>query len=256
MTRSIADWGGNIAAFILVIVFNVLASSLPLGGQTTGQVSAKYPSLFVPAGYVFSIWGLIYLGLTAFVIYQALPAQRSSRKLASITPLFVTNCIANALWLVAWHYEQLVLSALLMIAILITLVLIYRRLDIGRVRVSSAERWCVYLPFSIYTGWITVATIANLSALQYASGWDDFGVDAVTWTILKIAVAATIAARMLFLRRDFAYVLVICWASAGIAVKQVTAPAVVGAATAAAAVGVMLILSAFLSRPTDRPAPG
>ncbi|MBT8442976.1 MAG: tryptophan-rich sensory protein [Gammaproteobacteria bacterium] len=255
MTRSIADRGGNIAAFILVILFNVLANSLPLGGQTTGQVSAKYPSLFVPATYVFSIWGLIYLGLTAFVIYQALPAQRSNQRLASITPLFIANCIANALWLVAWHYDQLVLSALLMIAILITLVLIYRRLDIGRAQVSSAERWLVHMPFSIYTGWITVATIANLSAVQYASGWDDVGVDSVTWTIFKIAVAATIAARILFQRRDFAYVLVICWASAGIAVKQVTAPAVVGAATTAAAVGIMLILSVFLSRPNDSTAP-
>jgi len=249
MTRSVLDRGGNIVAFVLVIAFNGLANALPLGGQTTGEVSAKYPSLFVPASYVFSIWGLIYLGLTAFVIYQALPAQRSSRTLASITPLFVTNCVANALWLVAWHYDQLVLSALLMIAILITLVLIYRRLDIGRASISSAERWLVHLPFSIYTGWITVATIANLSAVQYANGWDDVGVDAVTWTLFKLAVAVTIAARMLFLRRDIAYVLVICWASAGIAVKQVGAPAVVGAATTAAAVGIMLILSDFLSRP-------
>ncbi|MFW2403922.1 MAG: tryptophan-rich sensory protein [Gammaproteobacteria bacterium] len=248
MTRSVFDWGGNIAAFVLVIAFNGLASSLPLGGQTTGEVSAKYPSLFVPASYVFSIWGLIYLGLTAFVIYQALPAQRSSRTLAGITPLFVTNCIANALWLVAWHYDQLVLSALLMIAILITLVLIYRRLDIGHASAPGAERWLVHLPFSIYTGWITVATIANLSAVQYAFGWDDVGIDAVTWTIIKLAVAATIAAQVLFQRRDIAYVLVICWASAGIAVKQAETPAVVGAATTTAAVGIMLILSAFLSR--------
>jgi hypothetical protein len=254
MRRSIIDWGGNIVALALVLGFNGLANSLPLGGQTTGQVSAKYPALFVPAGYVFSIWGLIYTGLIAFTIFQALPSQRQNQRLASITPLFIANCVANSVWLVAWHYDQLLLSLILMIAILISLVLIYRRLDIGVAAVPPAERWLVQVPFSIYTGWITVATIANLSAVQYATGWDDAGVDAVTWTIFKIAIAGAIAATILFRRRDVAYVLVIVWASAGIAVKQVTAPAVIGAATAAAALGVLLILAEFLSR-SGRSAP-
>ena len=246
--RSIADWGGVIVAFAFVIVVNGLANSLPLGGQTTGQVSAKYPSLFVPASYVFSIWGLIYTGLIAYVVYQALPAQRQNQRLADIAPLFVVNCVANAIWLVAWHYDQLVASFLLMLAILASLVAIYRRLGIGRAEAPIAERWLVRLPFSIYTGWITVATIANFSAVQYARGWDDLGVDAVTWTTFKIALAGTIAATILFRRRDIAYVLVIVWASAGIAVKQVTAPAVVGAATAAAALGILLIFAEVLSR--------
>lgn len=248
MTRKLIERGGNVLAFALVIVFNGLANSLPLGGQTTGEVSAKYPSLFVPAGYVFSIWGLIYTGLLAFVIYQALPSQRQNRRLARIAPWFVANCVANALWLLAWHYDQLLLSLLLMLAILVTLVAIYRSLAHGRLFASTVERVAVDLPFSIYTGWITVATIANLSAVQYAGGWDNVGVDAVTWTVFKLACAGAIAATVLFRRRDVAYVLVVAWAGAGIAVKQATTPAVAGAATVVAMLCVLLILAEFASR--------
>jgi hypothetical protein len=248
MDRRITDWGGNAVALAVLLVFNGLANSLPLGGQTTGQVSAKYPSLFVPAGYVFAIWGLIYVGLIAYVIYQALPAQRDNPRLASISQPFVANCIANALWLVAWHYDQLGLSVTLMVAILVTLILIYRRLDIGRAGVSAAERWFVHVPFSIYTGWITVATIANLSALQWSAGYANAFVDETVWTVFKIAVAGATAATLLFRRRDVAYLLVVVWASAGIAVKQVTAPAVIGAATTAAALGVLLICLELLTR--------
>ena len=248
MNRSIADWGGNIIAFVLVIVVNAMANGVPLGGQTTGEISAKYPSLFTPAGYVFGIWGLIYLGLTAFVIWQALPAQRSNERLAAIRIPFVASCAFNAIWIFMWHYDLLVLSLVLMLGILASLVTIYRKLNIPLSDASSAERWFVHLPFSIYTGWITVATIANTSALQIDRGWDDFGFDAVTWTIIKIAVAGTIAATVLFRRRDVAFVLVAVWASAGIAVKQAATPSVAGAATVIALLGVGLVASEFLSR--------
>lgn len=249
MNRSISDWGANILALALLLVVNGLANSLPLGGRTTGEVSASYPSLIVPAGYVFSIWGLIYLTLIAFVIWQALPAQRSNEKLAGISLLFIANCAANAVWLFTWHYDLIPLSLLLMLGVLGTLVQIYRKLGIGAGPVSPAERWFAHLPFSIYTGWITVATIANFSAVQTGQGWDDLVFNAVTWTLLKIAVAGAIAATVLFRRHDVAYVLVIVWASIGINVKQVATPAVAGAAAALAALAGLLIVIELLTRP-------
>jgi benzodiazapine receptor len=248
MNRSIADWGGNILAFVLVIVVNGMANGVPLGGQTTGEISAKYPSLFTPAGYVFSIWGLIYLGLLIFVIWQALPEQRTNKNLAAIRIPFLINCASNAIWIFMWHYDLLVLSLVLMFGILGSLIQIYRTLNIGLSNAPAAERWIAHLPFSIYTGWITVATIANLSAFQISQGWDDLGFDAVTWTIIKIAIAGTVAATVLFRRRDIAFMLVAVWASAGIAAKHSGIPMVAGAASVIAILGLLLIASEFISR--------
>ena len=188
MERSATDRVGNVAALVIVLIVNGLASGLPLGGQTTGQVSAKYPSLFTPAGFTFAIWGIIYLSLIAFVIYQALPGQRNSQTIAKITPLFVVNCMSNAAWIFAWHYDFLWLSLLLMVVTLLTLVQIYRLLSAAGEPDSITEWLCLRLPFALYTGWITVATIANISVLQTANGWDDAGLSAVDWTLLKLAM--------------------------------------------------------------------
>ncbi len=241
MQRSLRDWGGNVAAFILVIAVNALANGLPVGGQTTGQVSAKYPSLFTPSGFTFAIWGLIYLGLAGFVVWQALPAQRNSRTLASISPLFIANCIANAAWIFVWHYEQLLLSVVLMIAILITLIQIYRILDGSRAVASPVKSVFLFLPFSLYTGWITVATIANLSALQTGMDWDNAWLSAIDWTLLKLAVAGAIGATVIIRKGDIAYGLVIAWAAVGIATKQIATPEVAGAAATLYGVALLLV---------------
>jgi len=254
MNRSIADWGGNILAFVLVIVVNGMANGIPLGGQTTGEISAKYPSLFTPAGYVFSIWGLIYLGLLIFVIWQALPEQRANQNLAAIRIPFLISCASNAIWIFMWHYDLLVLSLVLMLCILGSLIRIYRTLNIGLSNAPAAERWIAHLPFSIYTGWITVATIANLSAFQISQGWDDLGFDAVTWTIIKIALAGAIAATVLFRRRDVTFVLVVVWAAVGITVKHLITPMVAGAAAALAIAATLLIVAEFVTRPRSRQA--
>jgi len=248
MNRSIADWGCNIVAFVIVIFVNGMANGVPLGGQTTGEISAKYPSLFTPAGYVFGIWGVIYLGLAIFVVWQALPKQRTNQNLAAISIPFILSCACNALWIFAWHYDFLLLSMVLMLGILMSLVLVYRALNIGVSNAVRAEKWLVHLPFSIYTGWITVATIANLSAVQIDRGWDDLLFTATTWTIIKIAIAGSIAVTVLFRRRDVAFVVVAVWASAGIAVKHEAVPSVAGAATVIALLGILLVATEALTR--------
>ncbi len=228
--RTVADWGGNIAALIVVLVVNALSGAVPLNNQTMPEISAKYPSLFTPAGFTFSIWGLIYLSLIAFVIYQALPAQRGDAGIARISAWFKLNCLANALWIFAWHYDQLLLSLALMLVILASLVVIYRRLGIVDSGQGRAQRWLVQFPFGLYTGWITVATIANLSALQIGYGWDDLWLSAADWTFLKLAVAGAIAAMVVLRRGDPVFILVVAWAAYGISVKQAGTPAVAGAA--------------------------
>lgn len=248
MQRTSRDWIGNIVAFVSVIVVNGMANGIPLNGQNTGEVSAKYPSLFTPAGFTFSIWGLIYLALAAFVVYQALPAQRSNQTLAKIGPLFIVNCIANAVWIFVWHYDLLWLSLLLMGAILLTLVQIYRTLLTAGPAGSKAEWLFLHLPFSLYTAWISVASIANLSCVQIAMGWDNTGISAVDWTLLKLAVAGAIGAAVILRLRDIPFVLVIAWAAYGIASRQIETPEVFGAAATLSLLAVILAAAEVIRR--------
>ena len=232
MQRQATDWAGNIAALLIVISVNALANILPIAGKMTGDISAKYTSLFTPAGFTFGIWSVIYVALIVFVIYQALPAQRQSRTLADVGSYFRIGCAANTVWIFAWHYEWLVPSLLLMLVLLVTLIFIYRDLGIVNPGASRGERWLVQLPFGLYLGWIAVATIANVSVVQSALGWNDLWFDETTWTQAKLAVAAAVAGFVIFTRRDIVFTLVVAWAAFGISVGQAGAPAVSGAATA------------------------
>lgn len=230
MQRSLADRAGNIGAFALAILVNILSNALPINGQSMPEISAKYPSLFTPAGFTFSIWGVIYLALLVFVVWQALPGQRDNALVARISPWFKVNCVANASWLVAWHYDQLVLAMILMLVILVTLVQIYRMLVVAVDAVPPLQHLTLYLPFSLYIGWISVATIANASIIQNARGWDDAFIGAVHWALLKLAVAGAVGATMVLRFRDIAFALAIAWAAFGISVMQSGSPAVSGAA--------------------------
>lgn len=252
MPRPLSDWGGNIAAFILVIVFNILSNALPINGQTMPEISAKYPSLFTPAGFTFSIWGVIYLALLLFVVYQALPSQRNSEIISGISRLFQINCVANASWIVAWHYDLLNISFLIMLVLLVTLILIYRAL-LGAVgHASLSQHLLLHFPFSLYTGWVTLATIANISAVQTGNGWDNIALTAVSWTLLKLALAGTIGATMVLRYGDAVFVLVVAWAAYGISIKQSATPIVYGAATTLSLLALMLAAVEGISRLRQR----
>lgn len=209
-----------VTGLAVTLLVNILANVLPIAGRTTGEVSDSYPVLFTPAGYVFSIWSLIYLGLLAYAIYQISPAQRQEARLTAIAPWFVASCAFNSLWIVAWHYGALALSVILMLGLLLSLIVIYLRLGINLIRVRGADWWVVNLPFRLYLGWIIVATVANLTVFLYSLGWDRWGLSEVLWTILMMAAAALIGLALLRLRRDTVAAMVVIWALLGIALKQ------------------------------------
>jgi hypothetical protein len=205
---------------IATIVVNGLATGLPLNGQTTGEISDSFEVFFVPAGYVFSIWGLIYLGLIAYAVYQALPAQADNQGLRRIGVPFTISSLANMAWIFLWHYEQFPLTLVAMLTLLISLIVIYLRLDIGRAEVSTAERWSVHVPFSIYLGWITVATIANVTSLLDYLNWSGWGISPEVWAVIMLIAGLAIALAMSLTRGDIAYLLVLIWAFIGIAMKH------------------------------------
>lgn len=215
---SVRQWI-TIFTFIIMIAANVLADALPINGQSTAAISNNFNVVFVPAGYVFSIWGIIYLALLAFTIFQALPSQKTNPTLRKIGYLFSASNLLNAAWIVLWHYNLYVLTMLVMIALLVVLIAIYLRLDIGKSKVSRSENWLVHVPFSIYLGWITVATIANATALLKYLGWNGFGISGEIWTVILLVVGVVLAGILSWTRRDIAYALVLVWAFIGIAVK-------------------------------------
>ncbi len=238
-----------IALVIATIVVNGLASALPLNGQTTGEISDSFDVFFVPAGYVFSIWGIIYLGLVAYAAYQAFPAQAHNRDLRRIGLPFIVSSLANIAWILLWHYEFFPLTVLVMLVLLVSLIAIYLILGIGRKQVSSGMRWLVHLPFSIYLGWITVATIANVTALLAYWNWDGWGVSPETWTLIMLAVATIVGGLVSFTRGDIAYAAVLIWAFSGIAVKHSDTSAVATAAWAATgATALLLVVGAYMHR--------
>lgn len=209
-----------------VLAVNGLANALPLNGQRTGEISDRFDVYFVPAGYVFSIWGLIYLGLLAYSIYQVMPSQRENPRLQRTGWLYVLSCAANIAWLFLWHYEVFTFTLLAMGILLLSLIAIYLLLDTGRSRVSAAETWLVRVPFSIYLGWITVATIANVTSLLDYLSWGGWGISPEAWTILMLLVGTLIASAVSITRGDVAYIAVIIWAFVGIAVKHSDTPLV------------------------------
>lgn len=242
----------TVMATIVTLSVNALANIVPINGLNTAEISNRFPVFFVPAGYVFSIWGVIYLGLIAFAVYQALPAQRENPHSRSIGWLFILSCVANSVWIFLWHYELFPLTVPVMLVLLACLIVIYLRLNIGRREVSIAERWCVHIPFSIYLGWITVATIANVTDLLYYLGWDGFGISPQVWAVIMLVAATLIASAVSATRRDVAFIAVIVWAFVGIMVKQADAPLVATTAGMTAALVAAALVASFLARPMRR----
>ena len=211
----------NIVAFVLTVLVNGLAGSTTiLGGKNTAQISDANPTLITPAGYVFSIWGVIYILLGIFIVFQALPSEQGKDFQKRIGLLFVLSSLLNITWLFLWQFEYLSLSVVLMFLLLATLILTYMRLRIGKSVVSLREKLAVHVPFSVYLGWITIASIANVAVTLVSVNWDGFGISPETWATLIIIVALLITIIVTATRKDIAYGLVIIWALVGIAVKQ------------------------------------
>jgi translocator protein len=239
-----------LVTFLGTVTANGYASASAIGGRSTGEISDSFQNFFTPAGYVFSIWGVIYLSLLAFSIYQILPAQRENGRLRQIGWLFVLSNLFNGAWIFAWHYLLIPLSWLIMIGLLITLLVIYQRLGIGKRQARGAQLWLVNVPFSIYTAWITVATIANTTVLLQDLGFQGGPIAEPIWSAIVIVVGAAIAGYVVYTRRDIAFTGVILWAYAGIVVNYLDVNTVaITAGLMAVAVLIALIIGWFRNQP-------
>jgi hypothetical protein len=236
-------------SYVAMVALNALANIIPINGLNTGQISDSYPNLFAPAGITFSIWGVIYLLLAAFTLYYLglfrFGTEPNDDALTRIGIYFAASSIANAVWILAWHYLLIPVSMLLMLVILVCLAII--ALEIRERDLSSREKLFIALPFGVYFGWITVATIANATTLLVSLGFNGLGLSEQIWTAVVILVGLVIGMTTMLRNRDRAYGAVIVWAYAGIIIKHTAETGFAGqypAVIAAAAVSILVLLVA------------
>lgn len=217
------SYSRNIIVFlsiVLTIFINIIANILPFNEKYTWQISDSYPVLFIPAGYVFMIWGVIYVGLVAYGIYQITPEHRDSKIVQRLAPFSIVTSIANIGWIFCWHYLTPMFAAVPLVILLITLIMMYVIIKNEDPKKDDWFKWAVKIPTSIYLAWISVATISNLAIVLYTLEFNLFNIGDGAWAVIMIFVAAAIGAVVYMIEFDLAFVFVVIWALVGIAVKQ------------------------------------
>lgn len=249
-------------SFTFMLVMNVLATTLPLNGLATNDISDRYDTLFAPIGFTFAIWGLVYLLLSVYTIVQL---TKDNSLIRTITPWFIASNLLNGSWIVAWHYEQLWLSVIIITLLLWTLIKINKHTT--AFRTSAATTISIRIPFAGYFGWVTVATVANVSALLVQSGFKDgFVFSAEAWTIVILCVAVLIGSTTALINSSPAYSVVLVWAFWGILSRHLSEagwnqqyPSIISAVQILLAVLVLLTFVAFvrwLRQPVEKLATG
>ncbi|GAB3980683.1 hypothetical protein GCM10028806_48770 [Spirosoma terrae] len=254
-----------IVSIVLLIVMNYLSNIGVFGGSTNKDISDKYHTLITPAGYAFSIWGLIFLGLLAFAVYQATPKQRNNPRFRAIGGWVVLNAFCNAIWSPLFNREQIGLALVVILVMLFSLAVIEQRLlehlqvpflptdpdaSLPELPASVTETWLVRVPFSIYFGWLTVATILNVAVFLKATSFSLMGLAEQTWAIAILIVGLVVGAIVFNRYRSVAYILVFAWAYAAIAVEQAGNGQIPLIAGAGAIVAVLLAVIGLVSRKT------
>ena len=242
----------NVIGFLGTIVVNGLANALPINNKTTGELSDQYPNLFVPAGLTFSIWGLIYILLAIFVIYQVVVTFRKGEagldSFRKIGYLFFLSSLLNIGWIFAWQYEIVPLSLVIMLLLLGCLLAIYIKLSVGKKGPSIKEQYLVHLPFSVYLGWITIATIANVTALLVDLNWNRFGLSEQFWAVAVIVVGIAITLSVLLRRQDIYYSLVVDWALLGILIKRLADSVPIQSVIVVTIVGLVMVTAGIVAQ--------
>ncbi|MEK0313058.1 tryptophan-rich sensory protein [Cohnella sp. 56] len=226
----------NALAWVGVVAVNAAAATGALLGQSSGEISDKFPTLVTPAGYAFAIWSVIYLLALGYVVVAFLPSRRDDRTMRATAPWFFVSCLFNVGWLLVWHSERYTASAFVIACLLLTLIGLYAASrPAARAPRRSGDFFLIALPFSVYLGWVTVATIVNISVALRAAGWDGWGISDAAWAVSLILVAAILAVVAALKDGDPWFPLTVAWALIAIGVKQHPASQTVAIAAWAAA---------------------
>lgn len=241
----------TLVAVFSTLAVNALSNFFPPKGMNIGEIANTILGgvLITPANYAFAIWGVIYLALIAYSIYQFRPATQGSETLRQIDALLIVACAAQMIWVFLFTLRLFWLSVGAMVGILLALIGAYLQLSESRGHSSRNWRWFVQVPFSIYLGWISVATIVNVASALYSSGWNGWGLSDPVWTVVMLVIGAVVAAGIALRRADIAYVLVFVWAYSAIAIRQADSPAIWITAVILAIALLLLVGYAHLRHP-------
>jgi hypothetical protein len=213
----------NGVALIGTIIINYLSNTGIFNGNTMASVSDKYHNYFTPAGYAFSIWGLIYLGLLAFVIYQGRLVFKNVSDdwpVLQIGWWFIISCVVNSFWVIAWLYDYIGVSVILMLMLLGSLIkiILATRMELDDLPIKKIA--FVWWPFCLYSGWISVAWVADIAAWLTKIKWNGFGISEIVWTVIMIIVAGVINLFITWNRNMREFALAAAWALIAIAVEN------------------------------------
>ena len=250
---------GIVLGFIGTIVVNTLSSLGMINNTDPGTLSDEIPNYFVPAGITFAIWGVIYIGLAALAIYSTIALfkkkEEESYFLNKMGIEFIVASIANIAWIFLWHYQDktdpnkymVEFSLIAMVILLASLLTMYIRLKIGKSNVSRKEKWLIHIPISLYLGWITIATVANATAVIVDLSinkmlFSGYWLTEIYWTNFMLVIATIITLLMLFIRKDIAYSLIVIWAFVGIILKRTSVAPIELEIIVTSAIGISLIL--------------
>lgn len=238
-----------------MIAANALANILPINQLNTGQISAFYPNLFVPAGFTFSIWGIIYLLLINYTIsftYFTILSDKFLKVntyISSVNKWFLATCFLNASWILAWHYLWIWASVLIMLLFLSVLIYLFILGKKHQSLLNKTQSFLLYTPFIVYLGWISVATIANITALLVKTEWNGLGISPEIWSLIMMVTATILAIYFIFVEKTVSYSLVIMWALWGIrAARAVEHPFLSQAALGCLLLILIVLVSGFIKK--------
>lgn len=209
---------GVLLTYILMIIVNALANILPINGIGSGEVSDSYPNLFAPAGSTFAIWGVIYLLLGLYTLFQLGLMGKYNKAFNKIGIFMIATSLINSLWIFAWHYDFILVSLLLIVGLLSCLIFIHKEMQ--KHILTKKEVLFIKVPFNIYFGWITIATIANATTFLVSVHWSGWGIQEETWTVIMLIIGLLIAIRTILKYQMLSYGFVIIWAYYGIFLKH------------------------------------
>lgn len=245
----------TIVAILSAIGINALSNFFPINGLNIGEISNQVFAgvLVTPANYAFAIWGVIYLGILAFGIYQLLPNRRDHSRIQKLRFPIIGASIFQSFWIFQFQSRNYWASVILMIGILLSLITAFLASRQDGDRLSREEKWLIQIPFSIYLGWISVASIVNIASALYSNHWDGLGISPVIWTVLLSAMSTAIAVLIILRYKDIAFTSVILWALVAIAARQASQPTIL-ITTSVCAIGLalLILLTQLQSRPQLR----
>jgi hypothetical protein len=241
----------TLIAIFATLIVNILSNFFPPGGINIGEIANTILQgvLITPANYAFAIWGLIYLGLIAYSIYQFSPYQRGRSTIQQVNALVILASLAQILWVYLFTLQLFWLSVVAMLIILLPLIRTYLLLRSRRFPLSRERKWFAQIPFSIYLAWISVATIVNIASALYISGWNGWGINDSGWTAIMLIIGTVIAAIVAIQKSDFAFTLVYVWAYVAIALRHLANPIIWITALASAIALVALLIFKKIRNP-------